>query len=102
MLKDKNIVKAMELVEAEGVDVNMSLEDLARMQVELEIAERAYEEQFKLVKEHHNTIYGPMCETKTQLEIAMHKLRIKFDKVKSKNPGFAALVKLAAKTAKKK
>lgn len=102
MLKDKNVVKAMELVEKEGVDVNMPLEKLAELHTELEIAEKAYEDQAEIVKEHSKTIYAPMCEKKTELEIRMQALRIKFAKVMAHNPGFAALVKLAKKTAAKR
>lgn len=102
MLKDKNLLKAMELVEKEGVDVAMPLESLAELHTELEIAERAYEEQAELVKKHSKEIYSPMCEKKTELEIRMQALRIKFAKVTAANPSFAALVKLAKKQAAKR
>ena len=101
MLKDKNLVKAMEIVEQEGVDTTMSLEKLAELQVEMEVAETAYEQQAEVVKKHCKEVYTPMCEKKTELEIRMQVLRIKFQKVTAHNPGFAALVKLAKKAAKK-
>lgn len=102
MLKEKNVVKAMELVEKEGVDVNMPLEKLAELHTELEIAEKAYEDQVEIVKKHSKEIYAPMCEEKTRLEVRMQALRIKFAKVTAANPSFAALVKLANKTAAKR
>lgn len=101
MLKEKNLVAAMEIVEKEGVNTNMSLEDLAKLHTDMEIAEEAYEKQAAIVKEHNNKVYAPMCAEKTKLEVAMHVARIKFEKVKAANPAFASLVKLAQKAAKK-
>ena len=100
-MKEKNIEKAMEIVNAEGVDVKMSLEQLAELQVEKEVAERAYQQQADIVKQHNKAVYAPMCEKKMELEVRMHVLRLKFQKVVATNPGFAALVKLAQKQAKK-
>lgn len=102
MLKEKNLVEAMEIVEKEGVDVTMSLEDVAKLHTEMEIAERAYDEQADLVKKHNNEVYAPMCAKKKELEVKMHVLRIKFQKVVAKNPSFEALIKLARKQAAKK
>lgn len=102
MLKDKNLLKAMELAEQDPVDVKMPLEQLAELHADLEIAERAYDEQAAVVKKHNNEVYAPMCAIKTELEIRMQVLRIKFAKVTAANPSFAALVKLAKKRATKK
>ena len=102
MLKDKNVIKAMEILEKEGVDVKMPLEKLAELHTELELVTNEYETQAEIVRVHNNEVYAPMCAKKTELEIRMQVLRLKFTKVTATNPAFAALIKLAKKTAAKK
>ena len=102
MLKDKNYQKALDLVNADPTPAKLTEVQLAEMIADAKVARDAYNAQAAAVKEHHNKVYGPMCEEKTRLEIKMHELDIRLGGLESKDPKVSIMVKLVMKALAKK
>ena len=101
MLKEKNIAKAKELVEAKPTG-KLTIEQQAELIADLKVAKDAYEEAAAATKAHYKEVYEPMCARKAELEIRMHELQIRIDQITDGNPAADAMVKLVMKALKKK
>ena len=95
MKKEKNLLKAMNLIEQDDFDPkSLSMAEIADLMTELAQADAAFKSQDALVKKHHNEVYGPMCEIKAELDIKLRLLELKIERIREVNPVFAAMEKL--------
>lgn len=102
MLKDKNFQKALELVNADPTPAKLSQEAQANLIADLKVAKDEYEKQAAAVKLHYNTVYEPMCAEKARLEIRMHELTIRVEKLAVNDQAFAKMMKLVMAALNKK
>lgn len=95
-IKDKNLFAAEAKIAA--LDINelkkLKIEQVAQVAIEVDAVEKALKAQAKVVKDHVNQIYAPMCAKKKELEIQYAFLSAKLEKIKEVNPTFAAIAKI--------
>jgi hypothetical protein len=98
-IKDKNLFAAKAQVDDLKVaDLKkMTIEEVAKLAIETDVIEKELKAHAKIVKDHVNQIYAPMCAKKKELEIKYAFLSAKLEKVKEVNPAVGAIAKLVGK-----
>lgn len=96
-IKDKNVAVAKaQMAKVKDADLKeLTIEQLVALAMELEANEKALIAQAKVVKDHVNKIYGPMCAKKRDLEVKVAFLTAKLERAKAVNEKFTGLVKLS-------
>ncbi len=96
-IKDKNLhaAEAMMAKVKPGELAKLTIEEVAQLAIETDRVEKELKVHAKLVKDHVNQIYAPMCAKKKDLEIRYAFLSAKLEKVKEVNPAVGAIAKLA-------